>query len=298
VSVTFWIENMASEKDFELIDDYLAGRLAENDRVAFEKKIEADQALKSEIEFQKQLVEGLKKARVAELKSMLNSVPVSSTSTGGNTLMKTAGWIAATVVVGTIVYYLSLGQKEQSKESPTANVTEQENATPAPEPNQPTNESSAATPTEEAEESSVSEKPVVVKKQKKSTGKTAPVEPKIEVFDPTVEDDEDSSEPDKEMLADEYPEASASTKSNTIVVSIETANRKYNFHYKLVNDNLTLYGPFERELYEIMEFISDNKRTAFLLYKNTFYYIKETDKTTELAPVKDPALINKLRKLQ
>jgi hypothetical protein len=286
---------MATEKDFELLDDYLSNRLSENDRSAFDKKIEADPALKRELEFQQQMAKGLKKARVAELKAMLNAVPVTSAvSTGSNGLMKAASWVAATVIVGATVYYLTRSQEKTESTTPvTDSVLKQEPTTPPQE--EPSN--SAVEPTvKEEKETPVVEKPIATKKQKLSAGKSAPVDPKIEVFDPSLESEEQSSEPAKEILAEDSNVTE--TKSNTIAVSIDSNNRKYNFHYKLVNDQLTLYGPFETNLYEILEFISDDKRTAFLYYKNTFYYIKEVEKATELVPVKDPALINKIRKLQ
>jgi hypothetical protein len=78
---------------------------------------------------------------------------------------------------------------------------------------------------------------------------------------------------------------------------VETVtDKKYNFHYQFKDDKLYLYGSFEKNLYEIMEFFSGNKRTMFLFYKDNYYLLNEEDQTVKaLAPIKDQALLEKLR---
>ena len=45
-----------------------------------------------------------------------------------------------------------------------------------------------------------------------------------------------------------------------------------------------------------MEFFSDNKRTVFLFYKDSYYLLNEEDeKIKPLAPINDPTLIKKLK---
>ena len=99
--------------NFELIDDYLANRLQEQDRKAFEQQLDGDPALKEEVEFQQQVVHGVRQARVAELKSMLNNVPVSGNYWSG-------GKIAAAVVTAGIVstgLYFYVNENEVSMTS-------------------------------------------------------------------------------------------------------------------------------------------------------------------------------------
>lgn len=62
----------------ELIDDYLTNRLSEQDRKSFEQQMDSNPALKADVELQKEIINGLKAARAAELKAMLNKVPISS----------------------------------------------------------------------------------------------------------------------------------------------------------------------------------------------------------------------------
>ena len=59
---------MASEKDFEILDEYAGNRLNPQDRAAFEKQLESDAELKNELSLQREIIEGVKTARKAELK--------------------------------------------------------------------------------------------------------------------------------------------------------------------------------------------------------------------------------------
>jgi hypothetical protein len=79
-------------------------------------------------------------------------------------------------------------------------------------------------------------------------------------------------------------------------VSIDKNNKKYSFHYQIRDGQIFLYGPFEKGLYEIMEFFSENKRTIFLFHQNNYYLLNdETEKVRPLAPITDPVLIKKLK---
>jgi hypothetical protein len=59
---------------------------------------------------------------------------------------------------------------------------------------------------------------------------------------------------------------------------------------------LILYGSFEKNFYEILEFIASEKRTVFLFYRDTYYLLRsDDDKITPLVPVDDRELLSKLR---
>ncbi len=91
---------MAAEKDFELVDAYLANRMTVEERAAFEQKIASEPALQKEVALQQTIVASVRKARAAELKAMLNNVPISPIGT--TTLVsKVAIGIAVTALVGT-----------------------------------------------------------------------------------------------------------------------------------------------------------------------------------------------------
>ena len=80
------------------------------------------------------------------------------------------------------------------------------------------------------------------------------------------------------------------------MVETDTENRRYTFHYQFKDGKVFLYGPFQKNLYEIMEFFSDDKRTVFLFYKDNFYKLEERNNGVRpLTTISDPALIKKLK---
>ncbi|MBA4057618.1 MAG: hypothetical protein C0490_23085, partial [Marivirga sp.] len=116
-----------------------------------------------------------------------------------------------------------------------------------------------------------------------------PVEPStLDVFDPSEESDaSDKVTPDGEK--------SKSASAPSIIVETQT-DKRYNFHYQFKDSKLYLYGSFEKNLYEIMEFFSDNKRTMFLFYKDNYYLLnEENEKVRALSPIHDVALLKKLK---
>lgn len=279
---------MAAEKDFELLDAYLANRMPVEERAAFEQKIASEPALQKELTLQQTIVESVRKARAAELKAMLNNVPVSPIGT--TTLVsKVAIGIAVTALVGTTLYFmLSEDTKTESTSETQTPPTELPTTPPAEKPV----ESEPLIATEEDKKETTKSNTNTTKKTKKNTQNPVVVDPKIDVFDPTAEmEDDNTTEGDLLSEDDEM-----TTGKSTILVDIDSTSRRHTFHYKLEQDQLTLYGPFERNLFELLEFFSEEKRTAFLYYKKSYYYIKDADKATALVPVQDPALLNKLRK--
>lgn len=285
---------MAVEKDLELLDDYLANRMPVEERAAFEKRIEAEADLKSEIKIQQDVVASLRKARMAELKNMLNNVPVQNLpGSTGTTLFKVAAGVAIGTLIGASVYYFQNRASENEIVVPEQKEIADVEDIPQPNNEKPKDLEEQPVVIEEEEENKKT-KALNTKRKAKKVVTPAPVaDPKIEVFDPTADLENESSTPNEsEILTNEdIP----STFEPSIVVTVDSTSRRHTFHYKLEEDALLLYGPFERNLFEILEFFSDNKRTAFLYYKKSYYYLKETDKTLALTPVQDPALLNKLR---
>ena len=108
------------------------------------------------------------------------------------------------------------------------------------------------------------------------------------MFDPS--EDAESAE----QAAAEEIGPKVSTKSS---IAVETeVDKRYNFHYQFRDNKLFLYGSFEKNFYEIMEFFSNNKRTMFLYYKDNYYLLSDADqKVKPLSPINDAALLKKLR---
>ena len=97
---------MASEKDLELLDQYVSNRLTAQDRVAFEKKLASDTSLKNEFNLQQRVVDKIREARVKELKTMFNNVPASAIEPAGTSLITqvTLG-VAIVGAIGAGVYF-------------------------------------------------------------------------------------------------------------------------------------------------------------------------------------------------
>lgn len=269
----------------ELIDDYLTNHLDEGAKVAFEEKMKSDPQLKTEVELQKQIIEGVKNTRIAELKAMLNNVPV------GGTYQTFIGKAAlATVSAGLIgtVLYFALSNEPSDKTIPQEEKIEQPITQEIP-------QEIAEVPAE-SEQPSDAGTPVPIEKKSSSDvrkmPKTKPASPKIDVMDlseETPENNVDANEAPK-------PNTAPTVKASTVEVATDNTNASYSFHYQFKDSKLVLYGPFDSSLYEIIE-INGGTHTLFLYYKNSYYHLDESEHNiVPLIMIRDLELLDKLKK--
>ncbi|MFN3840853.1 MAG: anti-sigma factor family protein [Cyclobacteriaceae bacterium] len=273
---------MALEHDLQVLDDYLANRLTEQEKVAFEQKLKTDPNLQQEVKFQQQLIEGIRQARVTELKAMLNAVPVSPVNVGTSSIAaKLVSTIAVVGVISTVLYFY-LNEGDSSKTTPSEELVV----------NQVIEDKKT-----ESQEKAIEEIPA---EDNKTEGEVKPVEketvpvakPQLEVFTPETEAEQLQAQKEHAQL-DIIARAFV---TSSIEVDTEEGTRKYGFHYMFKDNKLVLFGSFENNLYEILEFIAGDQRTVFLFY-NDAYYLLDLDKTvpTQLVPIKDKTLLNKLK---
>jgi hypothetical protein len=273
--------------NFDLIDDYVANRLSESERGAFEAGMNADPALKSEVETQRMIVEGIRQARVAELKAMLNNVPVGGAVSlwGDWSVIKMAATIGVAGIIGTSLYFYVKDSNEVINNAPKAEVP-----------------MDSLLPKEDKTEPVISEPENVTeeKKTEVTTPQTRRAKPgKINTTSPKVVVEDPSSE----LLSGTKTTdpASVSTKAVISVATIQVerpTNTKYTFHYQFTDKKLFLYGPFEGVLYEILEVHGDN-HALFLYFKDNFYHLDESKvEATDLTPIRDRALIQKLKEFR
>ena len=294
---------MASEKDLELLDQYVSNRLTGQDRTAFEQKLESDASLKTEFHIQQRVVGKIREARVKELKTMFNSIPASELeTTGTSAISQVAIWLAVAGAIGIGVYfYLDSQNNNASQElSSQEQVTNEPVPSAEPQQEQPqAEENPAITQKDEPSTDETVKTPADTKEDQESpdaaNGAKTEEEPKgpapIDVFDPT---EENKASAERKNPSD-VNESTPLTKSS-IVVETDSENKKYDFHYQFKEGKLFLYGTFEKNLYEIMEFFSDNKRTVFLFYKDNYYLLNEdNDAVKPLSPINDPTLLKKLK---
>jgi hypothetical protein len=285
---------MATERDFELLDDYLSNKLSPEEKALFEQKLNADSELSNEMNVQQELIKGIQNARIAELKAMLNNVPVTPLPNPGTTsvLVKLAVGTAVVGVIATGIWYFNNKEKAAPAVSTieTPVVTKDSNVV-----GEKTEVTPTVTPDAENKEIETKQKAESGITKQEKTIKGSDVQsstPDINVYDPTTED----SEGTKDHVNQAESEPSELGKAEpSMAVSVDRTSKDYSFHYQYKEGKLFLYGPFETNLYEIMEFFNNNKRTVFLRHKANYYLLKEVDdKIRPLAPITDPALINKL----
>jgi len=285
--------------NFELIDDYLTNRLSDQDKKAFELQLMQDQTLKAEVELQKQIIAGLKSARAAELKTMLNNVPVTGFKYTLSPL-RLAGGLIGTAIIATSLYFYFSGNKNDTPaeiSTPQTDSIVNENSnnvepiemeeTKPEEKETITSENSDITATikseKQTEESKAETKsnPLVIKKENR---------PAIDLVDPS----------DELSDIETVPTKSGSSRSSISIAKVDvdvvTTERKLKSHYQFVNDRLVLYGDFDKSLYEIIEVNGDKARSLFLYYQNTYYLLDENQhEVTVLKEISDPVLIQKLK---
>jgi hypothetical protein len=273
---------MAAERDLEMLDDYLANRLGEQERSAFEQKLKSDPELKNEYNLQQEFINGIKKARATELKAMMNQIPVPSATTSATAVGAKAGmWVVVAGIIATGLY-LYLSEDTNTSVNDTDKIPT----------DQPENTAKEESPEVSTEPSSTEQRPTDAPKAVKKGGSESNVsdKPKIDVFDPTEDTDEQTVSSD--IRNNELIER----QSSSLEVQIDSQNKKYNFHYQFKDGKLVLYGPFEKNLYEIMEFFGDDKRTIFMYYNDAYYLLKEnSNKLKPLNPIQDAALLKKLK---
>ena len=268
---------------FELIEDYLTNRLDDGAARTFEQQMQGDPQLQAEVNMQRSIIEGVKSARAAELKAMLNNVPI-----GGATSSALTGKIAiatiSTAIIGTALYF---GLRTNPAEQPPVE--------------QPTVEESISQQNVEPEEieavTEVVEEPVqeeTIKPKKTPATKsnsTKPVSPNLDVVDPTEDMADNKSETNVPKLSSK-PEIYTSN----LEVETDNSNKGYSFHYQFKDEKLLLYGPFDASLYEIIE-INGGSHHVFLYYKNSYYHLDELEQEiTPLIMIRDFELLAKLEK--
>ena len=78
-------------------------------------------------------------------------------------------------------------------------------------------------------------------------------------------------------------------------VTTEPKDKKHAFHYQFSQGKLILFGPFDENLYEILE-IHGEGHAVFLFYKENYYLLDEKEtRITPLAYIRDAQLLKKLK---
>lgn len=285
--------------NINLIDDYLANRMNDAEKVAFEERLNSDSELRQEFNFHKDIVSSIKEARKADLKSMLNDIPVSSgVSTGLKTGLKlSVAVITAAILIGGFIYFMD--GEEKSLDDKNNNVSEQviPDSQDIEEEKHVIEELKEESIENVIEEKSVESKKEPTAKPEQKTSKPAEITtPNIVDFE-TDQEEAEITEP--EVITEGGDYSTEQLFHSSIDVITDNSKKKYKFHYQFKDDKLYLFGDFDKELYQILEFNSKEGRTIFLYYKDTYYLLKENQsEITPLSEIEDQKLINKLNSLR
>lgn len=284
--------------NLNLIDDYLANRMNEADKVSFEEKLQTDTELRQEFNFHKEIVNSIKETRKAELKSMLNQIPVSSAPSAaiGTGTKIAAGLIAGAILIGGFLYFINDEEAPLQKEPATEQPVEAEEPV---EEQVPTVQEE--TPTEDKAEDYIPQKQE--DKQPEISAQPEASQP-AEISTPDVmdfeaeEDGVDIEQPEATTEAGDY--SIDELFNSTIEVVTDNSRKKYDFHYQFKHDKLYLYGDFNEALYQILEFNrKDDDRTVILFYKNAYYMLDENQNDiTALKAIEDQQLVGQLNRLR
>jgi len=283
---------MASEKNLSLLDDFLSNRMTEKEQKEFELKLDGDPELKEEFQWQKEIIQGIKKQRVAELKSMLNNISIASNTISQTSLLSKMGGIAIiTGFVGIGLYFgYPLLRNDEKDNSLQADPIIAEEITPLEEITTATKKEDIPVAENEAPVETESA-PILTEAKKKPTvsHSSEGLKKPITLFDPTREASTESTPPSNSL-------GSKARSSSALTVEINNTHKKYQFHYQFEAGKLYLFGEFDKDLYEILEFNhGDNTRSIYLNFNQHYYLLDETqEKITKLEPLSDQKVIKYL----
>lgn len=274
--------------NFELIDDYLTNRLNEQDQKSFEQQMTADPSLRADVELQREIIESLKSARVAELKSMLSKIPVATPTLYFSPLRIAAG-VIGTAVLATGLYFFYIKNENtdsnQISSSLTDSIQQAEQGKSEILVDSAFNETESIIPVEkEIQNTEIRKEDKRIQENQKES------KPAIDLIDPTEELSGNQIPPEKSVI------------NNTLIslakieISVNASDKKFKSHYQFANGKLVLYGHFDNGLYEIIEVNAQQSRSLFLYYKTSYFLLDETAKeVTLLKEISDPLLLQKLK---
>lgn len=277
-------------KNFEKVEAYFNNELNDSEKSDFLSEVESNTELKSEYDFQNEVINGIKEARKVELKAMLDKVPIASIPAATSGLYKILIGGAASLIIGTSLWYYFNSASEVNM----ASETKVEEFSPIVEESNQFAETKQSVAKLDVEKSSKEEtRPSSVKN--KNTENSNINKPNV----PTAQDDfVDNSLQDENL---EIPSDISKVDINLASkVNVEIkVKKKYSFHYQYMQGNLILYGNFEDDLFEVLELNKEDQVEIYLYYESNYYYIKDkSGLITPLEAVANKNLKNKLERLR
>ena len=302
---------MSDRNQISRIEEYHRGNMSSEEMMSFEKDLASNPELRSESNFQGDIINGIKEIRKSQLKARLDAIDVAPgwlEFAQQSTLVKSFGGVALATLIGTGVYFVAEEERVETKvetiELTSIDVPEMDplnfewnikalEATKTASIPTKTEKllSNTVETSERQEEISVVE---VAEPNKNSAEKTSQVfTPAFTA--PVASEVTDESEPSAAQLETISVSESAKEEERK-PIDVETENtRSAKIKYKYYDGKLFLSGNFQKEPYEIIEINSVTGRRIYLLHQNKYYEVKTTDRMTELPEVRSIKLIQELR---
>ena len=275
----------------ERIEAFFDDQLSATEKEGLLRDIESDQSLKTEFEFQKEVIEGIKVYRKQELIAKLNAVEVASVGT--STLTKILGSLGiAAIVSGGLFWYYSTDQvattTEENIETIEAPRIEANNNDPVAIIEETATADELVVKEETAEET--------VRLDPEITTKSVETTPDVQVPEMTEPATEGISAVEDNR---EVPE-SINTESRSITSRADVEiklDKRYDFHYQVINGDLSLYGDFKDSKFEIIELKTNVGIKLYLYYNERYFELKDdSQEIRSLEPVENKKIIEELDK--
>jgi hypothetical protein len=295
----------------EKIDAFLSGKMTPKEMLDFQTELNNNAMLQKEFAFQNTVVSGIKEARRLELKNRLSQIPVDD-KVGYPSYYKFLIGAASAVVVGSVVSYfwifndshaIETQQKDTVSVVSTPQIGLQDSETSkvlAPKENIQTAEPSVSIEMSGQAE----EKNQLRSKNKKSNDSkeikksNQPTDFAVQVPDAHLEMVNEVEVSEVNILQNSNSAAIENDGNMPAQVNIEK-NRKYKLHYSYYENQLYLYGDFDKEPYELIDLKVTNNKGLYMYYQQKYYQL--VDNTRSIAPlkeVKESDLIYKLEQLR
>lgn len=285
----------------EQVGGFLDNELSPDELVKFNEELSRNPELVKELNFQKELVEGINANRKAELKARLDSINVGGGLSSSS--ISTIKVISGVVIVGAIGF--AIFDFTKSSENDLTPVVE--NTVPVEDPELKTNEPTERNDQSETESKKETGKALNQDPAKTSVDQTQTTQPKndedstpiipepVEAFEPT---NESGTEEDL-ILPESILGINQNTNKSNLEVEIISNKKKYAFHYQVLDGKIVLYGYFDEEPYELLEININGERKIFLYFKEIYYSIeKDVDEITPLQTIEDDSLTTELEKIR
>jgi hypothetical protein len=286
----------SNQKYFEQVGAFLDNELKGDELTSFNNELASNPELAKELNYQEQLIEGIKKSRHAELKSRLDSIQIGNGFWSGS-VVKIATGVLIISGIGFGIYQVSTPETVIENVAPEIEVLNQDAPEEIPDPiieNEIPQEVESDVSKDSSEETQISESTKVADSEDNSLEYIeTPNVPQPEAFEMENPAEEELELPENFLGTEEKPMESK------FEVEIITNKRKYPFHYQVDSGRLLMYGDFDEEPYELLEINVNEEKKLYLYFKDQYYEIEESAvEITPLQKVSNKFMINELEKLK